>query len=192
MNYFKLPVLNGLNADIRTAMNREINYRGEDNVLSSTIGFLTTPKTILDNYLKPYGFPPVHSCILFSRPAGVKQEIHVDCSSADDLELINCAVNFPIENCGDSNMFWYSGDYVTSTTEYTGKDNIKRKYVVLDWKSDPVILDQTIIDTPTLVRVNVPHRVETIPTHRKLLTFRFKGNPTYEEIACLFEKIDKA
>ena len=189
MQYTKLNSLAHLVPQLKSAMDREINYRGEGNVIAGTIGFLELPKRILDEYLKPYGLPPLHSCILFSRPGGATQEIHVDCSSADELELIKCAINFPMENCDDSDMLWFDGDYECSTAEYVGKDNIKRKYVTLNWASEPAEIDRTIIDQPTLVRVCIPHQVSTTNKHRKLLTFRFKGNPDYDEIAQIISKV---
>lgn len=189
MQYTKLNSLAHLIPQLNVAMDKEIKFRGEENVVASTIGFLELPRRILEEHLKPLGFPPLHTCILFSRPGGASQEIHVDCSSAEELELINCAINFPIENCDDSNMQWFGGDFDYSTSEYVGKDGIKRKYVTLNWSSDPREIDQTIIDQPTLVKVCVPHRVSTTDKHRKLLTFRFKGNPDYDEIADLFNKV---
>jgi hypothetical protein len=189
MQYTKLNFLANLIPELKAATEREIKFRGEDNVVASTIGFLELPRRILEQHLLQYGFPELHTCILFSRPAGEVQEIHVDCSSADDLELIRCAINVPIENCDDSNMVWYGGEYKFSTSEYIGKDRIKRKYVTLNWHNTPEELDRTIINVPSLVKVCVPHNVTTTQKHRKLLTFRFKGNPSYEEIAELFRKI---
>ncbi len=188
MTHTKLNSLSQLRDSLTKSMYAELAKRGEANVIAGTIGFLGAPRMILDNYLSKFGFPPLHTCILFSRPAGAEQEIHVDCSSAEELELIRCAINFPIENCDTSNMLWYQGDYTCDTAEYMGKDNIKRKYVTLNWSSEPEELDRTVIDVPTLVKVNIPHRVETIQQHRKLLTFRFKGNPDYEEVLELFKK----
>lgn len=188
MNHIKLDNLTPLIPELKAAMEREIKFRGEDNVVASTIGFLELPRRILEQHLLQYGFPELHTCILFSRPAGEVQEIHVDCSSAEDLELIRCAINVPIENCDDSNMVWYDGEYKFSTSEYTGKDRIKRKYVTLNWQETPIEKERTIIDAPSLVKVNVPHNVTITQKHRKLLTFRFKGNPSYEDICSLFKK----
>jgi hypothetical protein len=126
--------------------------------------------------------PLARNCILFSRPGTIAQDIHIDCTSADDLELVNCALNFPIENC-NNNMYWYDGDYSIVAKEAWGKDKFKRKYIALEWRTPPQIINQTIIDVPTLVKVSVPHNVEHVPEHRKLLTFRFQGNPEYDSVA---------
>ncbi len=188
MKYTKLTGLSELIPSLKMAMEKEILDRGEANVIEKTIGFLEMPRRILESHLVPLGFPGIRSCILFSRPAGAEQEIHVDCSSSDQIELINCAINIPIENCHDSHMVWYDGNYNCSTKEYLGKDNVKRKYVTLDWQGPPVELERTIIDAPTLVKVSAPHKVTTTDKHRKLLTFRFNRNPSYEEISLLFKK----
>ena len=188
MQYTKLNFLETLIPELKTAAEKEIQYRGEHNVVAGTIGFLESPRRILESYLLPMGFPGLHTCILFSRPGGAAQEIHVDCSSAEQLELINCAINVPIDNCDDSYMIWYGGHYDCATSEYMGKDNVKRKYATLKWHKEPEELDRTIIDVPSLVKVCVPHNVTTTQKHRKLLTFRFKGNPSYEDISALFRK----
>lgn len=188
MQYEKLNSLLDLIPELKSAAEKEIQYRGEDNVIAGTIGFLELPRRILENRLLPMGFPALHTCILFSRPGGGTQEIHVDCSSAEELELINCAINIPIDNCDDSYMVWYDGNYDCATSEYIGKDNVKRKYVTLKWNDTPYEINRTIIDQPALVKVCVPHNVTQTQKHRKLLTFRFKGNPSYEEIVALFRK----
>lgn len=188
MQYKKLNFLSDIIPDLKSAAEKELRYRGEDNVIASTIGFLELPRRILEKRLMLLGFPALHTCILFSRPGGATQEIHVDCSSSEQLELINCAINIPIDNCHDSYMVWYGGKYDYSTSEYMGKDNVKRKYVTLTWNETPHEIDRTIIDYPALVKVCVPHNVTTTQKHRKLLTFRFKGNPHYEDIEALFEK----
>lgn len=191
MLYKKLQSLNHLTPLLIQSAIDELAERGEHNVVTGTIGYLAKPVEILNEYLTARGLPEARNCILFSRPGTIVQDIHIDCTSADNLELVNTALNFPWENC-DNYMYWYQGDYNLVAKEYIGVDKFKRKYAVLDWLSEPTIIDRTIIDAPTLVKVSVPHSVENVPQHRKLLTFRFNNNPAYDAVLDAFSKLDNA
>lgn len=188
MIYKKIDALSSLIPALTQAMEEELAQRGETNVVTGTIGYLTEPLRILNAYLTRYNLPQARTCILFSRMGNIAQDIHIDCTSASQLEIVNCALNFPIENCNNY-MYWYQGKYDILTKEYTGPDNFKRKYVALKWHTEPEVIEQTIIDKPTLVKVSVPHNIEHVPQHRKLLTFRFVGNPRYENIAELLDNV---
>ena len=187
--YKKIDALTKLTPILTEAMTAELAQRGEKNVVIGTIGYLTQPLKILNTYLIKYNLPPARTCILFSRGGDIAQDIHIDCTAADNLEIVDCALNFPIENCNNY-MYWYQGQYNILTKEHMGPDNFKRKYVALEWTTAPQIIDKTIIDKPTLVKVSVPHNVEHVPSHRKLLTFRFVGNPPYDRIAEQLTAVD--
>lgn len=149
------------------------------------IHFLSKPQYILGRYLKAKypQLPSLHNCLLFHRPGGFPQALHIDCNNDDPPKQMLCAVNIPLLNCEDSYMQWYTGRYHTVVNAVTGWDGKVRKYLDLAWDGEPELIDQTIIDQPTLVRVNIPHRVTVINRTRSLLTFRFVGNPDFDAVA---------
>jgi hypothetical protein len=184
--YKKIPALNYLIPELTNLMNQELTQRGTDNVVVRSLGFLHTPTKLLNNLLMPLGFPALKSCILFSRAGGVLQNIHIDNTSAAEFEIVNCAINFPIENCNNY-MYWYQGVYDVSPVATVDPGGITRKYSDLIWHTGPQEIDKTIIDVPTLVNVSVPHNIQRVPEHRKILTFRFVDNPSYDKIAELID-----
>ena len=96
---------------------------------------------------------------------------------------MNCGINIPIANCEDSYMEWYNGNYSTSVNSSTGPDGIVRKFIDLKWGDYPKLIGKTIIDSPTLVRVGLPHKVSVVDKTRSLITLRFQDNPTFEYIS---------
>lgn len=154
---------------------------------SAQIHFLTSPVHLFNNYLISEKIKPiVRSCMLFHRPGNYPQPLHIDCNNDDPPQLIKCAINIPIRNCEDSYMEWYEGDYSTSVNSAIGADGRTRKFIDLAWQAEPRLLDQTVIDQPTLVKVNVPHKVSTIDRTRSLITLRFIDNPEFDNVAELF------
>lgn len=149
------------------------------------IHFLRTPIAIMNGYLQKHypGIPSLFNCILFHRPGNFPQALHLDCNNDNPPQLMNCAINIPILNCEDSYMEWHSGNYSTSINSSTGPDGIVRKFIDIAWTSQPQMIDKTIIDSPSLVRVGIPHKVSVINKTRSLITFRFNGNPTYETVS---------
>jgi len=152
--------------------------------------FLKKPQYILGKYLKENypALPSLYNCILFRRPGGYQQPIHLDCNNDDPPQGIKCAINIPLQNCDDSYMEWYTGDYEISVASVKGRDGIVRKHLELIWSDDdddfmPDVVDRVIIDTPTLVAVNQPHAVTVTDRTRCLITFRFATNPDFEQVA---------
>lgn len=180
--YKKLNFTNSLLEEIVQATKIEMSTLNLD---ATQIHFLKTPIAILNEHLqKTYaGIPELFNCILFHRPGNFPQALHLDCNNDDPPKIMNCAINIPIMNCENSYMEWYTGDYTTSANSGTGPDGIVRKFIELKWKSTPQLINKTIIDCPTLVRVGQPHKVSVIDKTRSLITFRFRGNPTFESIS---------
>jgi len=189
--YKKIPELNYLIPELTKSMEHELVCRGTNNVVIRSLGFLSEPIGILDSVLMPRGFPKIKSCILFSRAGDVLQNIHIDNSSAEEFEIVNCAINFPIENCNNY-MYWYQGEYNAALVTTVDPGGVRRRYSDLIWRTGPTELDKTIIDVPTLVNVSVPHNIEAVPAHRKLLTFRFIDNPSYASMAELLDRFGSA
>lgn len=179
--YKKLNLSDSLIEEIK---NITVNEMSQLNLLSSQIHFLTKPVYFLNRYFieNNINIPLIRSCILFHRPANFPQALHIDCNNDDPPQLVNCGINIPIMNCEDSYMEWYSGNYSTSVNASTGIDGIVRKFINLNWKEHPTLIDRVIIDTATLVKVNVPHKVSVVDKTRSLITLRFQNNPTFEDI----------
>jgi hypothetical protein len=155
---------------------------------SMQLYFLKKPQYVLGMYLKQHYpvLPSLYNCILFYRPGDVQQELHIDCDNSEPPKLMQCAINIPILNCDDSYMEWYHGDYSTSVNAVQGNDGITRKFINLNWQQQPHLIEKVIIDAPTLVRVNVPHRITKTTQTRGLITMRFAGNPDFNQIEKLF------
>lgn len=105
---------------------------------------------------------------------GVKPEasirLHVDGLSLDRKHAKNYALNIPLANCDMGVMHWYNGDY--TLTEQKTEEALQ--YLKLTWNSPPVIIDSAVIDTPTIVKVDIPHNVHNhSPKHRLILSLRF-------------------
>lgn len=183
--YKKLNLPQSLVDAIKSSAQKEMTGL---NLSSAQIHFLTDPVYVINNYLAAKKFRPlVRTCILFHRPGNFPQALHIDCNNDDPPQLMNCAVNIPILNCEDSYMEWYSGDYTTAVNSAVGPDGKTRKFIELEWQGEPQLLDRTIIDQPTLVRVNQPHKVSVVNRTRSLITLRFFDNPTFEEVASLID-----
>jgi hypothetical protein len=159
---------------------------------SMQLYFLKKPQYVLGKYLKENypDLPSLYNCILFRRPGGYPQPIHLDCNNEDPPQGIKCAINIPLLNCEDSYMEWYTGDYEISVASVKGRDGIVRKHLDLIWAGDdededtmPEVIDRVIIDQPTLVAVNQPHAVTVTDRTRSLITFRFATNPDFEQVA---------
>ena len=155
--------------------------------------FLKKPQYVLGKYLKENypTLPSLYNCILFRRPGGYPQPIHLDCNNEDPPQGMKCAINIPLINCEDSYMEWFDGNYEIQVATVKGRDGIIRKHLELIWEEDtePRCIERTVIDQPTLVSVNVPHAVTVIDRTRCLITFRFATNPSFEEVSAILSGI---
>jgi hypothetical protein len=129
--------------------------------------------------LNSYGIPKILYCQSYIRKKGNCQGIHIDGTNG---ELINAAINIPLQGCNNSKFTWYSGDY----------DLVERNigdlyFYNLKWKSVPQVASTLELTDSHLVRVNMPHSAQASFTEdRWIFTMRFVGNPTFEE---LYEKL---
>lgn len=126
----------------------------------------------------------------------VVQFMQVFCVGRNSIGMIHkdgrdrkCALNVPLRGCGNSVMEWY--DHPFETRELTSKTTIVRvtedEYVghPTKWPHDGNI--RTVIERPTLVNTNIWHRINNAdnPENRYIASFRFKDNPTFEEVHSL-------
>jgi len=117
--------------------------------------------------------------LLFARRIVDRSEIHVDLYNHENP--FNASVVIPIQNCDDSFMYWFDGDYTLSLNEsLTGMP-----YFNIDWASEKHLVEETRIQHPTVCRVNVPHGARSTSKNdlRVTATFRFVDNPSFEELA---------
>lgn len=109
--------------------------------------------------------------LAFSQDSNVVQKIHVDGYihrtgagiESRSPSALNVALNIPIQSVGK--MSWYHGKY--SLSEYS--PSVRVKYLKLDWSENPKELDTVIIDQPTIVRIDVPHRVINQDDQRRII-----------------------
>jgi len=111
----------------------------------------------------------VKSILMFINRPGFVQDIHVDGFKVSRKNSSNTALNIPIQNCNESPMIWYKGNY--SLSESTSNTI---KYLNVNWTSGPDVDVVHVIDKPTIVRINTPHRIENHSNApRLMLSVRF-------------------
>ena len=67
-------------------------------------------------------------------------------------------------------MNWYSGEYTLSET----KTPEGLALLKINWNCDPAIIESTVVDVPTIVKVNTPHNVDNRSNkHRLMLSIRW-------------------
>ena len=97
--------------------------------------------------------------------------IHIDSNTLNPpKDKNNWAVNIPIYNCSQGIMSWYGGipkvvlHDIPGGLPYTSIENPQELYLV----------DEKVVDQPTIVRINAPHKaVNNLDDIRILLTVRF-------------------
>ena len=107
----------------------------------------------------------VASALIFALPAGMRGTLHVDGNDPLRSGHPNSALNIPLYNCQYNHMSWYSGRY--ELLAKVGDTGIK--YLDMIWLDEPTEVCTTVIDTPTLVRVDVPHSVCNLSSDRRLV-----------------------
>lgn len=111
----------------------------------------------------------VKSAIMFINEAHFKQDMHVDGFNPRRINASNTALNIPILNCEGGEMYWYVGKYTLSTTDLNGLG-----YLQINWQTVPRLAAKKIINSPTIVRINVPHHIiNNSDQPRIMLSVRF-------------------
>ena len=120
------------------------------------------------------------SWMIFLQGPRREQIIHADGNSETREGLSNWALNIPLENCENSIMKWYGGKHLLKLVESKVD---KRNYLEIDWKEDPYIIRTKHITNPTIVNIEVPHRVKNfLNKTRKILSVRFKTDESLLKI----------
>jgi len=118
------------------------------------------------------------SAMFFFLKGKKHQGLHIDGFRLDRRKAADIALNVPIENCTDSRMVWYDGEYTAIENSKPplnlATNGPRTKYLELSWKGDPMLLDHVVINCPMLVRINIPHQVVNNSENRRvMLSLRF-------------------
>lgn len=109
------------------------------------------------------------SGIIFFLMPFEEQPIHIDAQTKYGMYT---SLNIPLLNCEGGNMSWYSGNYYEE--DITLPNGIKYASLKIE---DPKTLHCQIINSPCVVRTNVPHNVKNnIGKKRIMLALRYNKN----------------
>lgn len=121
----------------------------------------------------------LHNCYSFIRSAHTvkPKDIHVDTHGHSDDP---CAASLVIVTEGSGPMIWYQGDYTLARHQHSwgssyydilGLDTLREAH------RDPML-------QPQLCRADIPHTgiCSADSDHRVTVTFRFRGNPSYDHV----------
>ncbi len=139
--------------------------------------------TIVNSELNSYGISDVSYCRYYRRFKNSTQFLHVDGHTG---KILHCAINIPLSGGKNSKFEWHAGDFelVEVNVGVT-----KQKTYSVKWNSPSVPIESVeMIDGCYLVRIDQPHRaISSMDEDRVVFTIRFKGNPTFEELAKIFD-----
>ena len=110
-------------------------------------------------------------CLIFENKPWQEAKIHVDGYEPSRTNSTEVALNLPLLNPEGAFMMWYGGEYklIRNVNKETGVE-----YLEVAWLSMPKELYRTEILCPTLVKVDIPHRVTNLKaTPRVMLSARF-------------------
>lgn len=146
--------------------------------------------------LNSYELPIVASSLAFKRrncfiseETGITKYIHVDTTA--DQEVTHTSMILPVDGCEDTYMCYFDGKY---TRTYTMTVNNTVNTMKTTWTDGPHFIGKICIDkNPTIARVDLPHDAISRPdgSYRSVITFRLRGNPTFEEVFQKLEKYDR-
>lgn len=109
----------------------------------------------------------IKSALAFGQGPLDSQEIHVDGYGVNRTRASNAALNIPIVSKGK--MTWYHGRYSLEEASTS-----KVRYLKLNWLDTPTVQDSIIVDSPYVVKIDVPHNVVNLDNSiRVILSIRF-------------------
>ena len=147
--------------------------------LDNSITRVMNPKELIDDYHIKKSKKLFKECnlelkswMIFLQGPEREQIIHADGDSEIREGLSNWALNIPLENCENSVMKWYGGKHLLKSIK-SKTDDVN--YLKIEWKEDPYIIGIKNITEPTIVNIEIPHRVKNfLNKTRKILSVRFK------------------
>lgn len=178
MDYYKLahlPSWNQLQIFCRNAWDGQFTMAK----VFSGPNFAYISKLIVQDIKQVYGIDSkVKHAIMFINPGQFVQDLHVDGFEPDRNGASNTALNIPILNCDYGHMHWLAGKFTLSK-----KSNSSLKYLSINWEGEPQMVASTVINTPTFVKINVPHYIENKSNNpRLMLSVRLEPNISLENI----------
>lgn len=132
--------------------------------------------------LRPYGLE-AESWVIFARPGRNTQVLHSDCAAGPDARA-QCALNVPVVGGPGSRMEWFADRPMVIVKSNYGRDNalVARYYVPAEKSADEPIETAHFGEEPILVNVYNPHRVVSAKEPRAIVSIRFAGNPSLDEV----------
>ena len=128
--------------------------------------------------LKKYDLEIENICIFYYKYM-VHNEIHID---FENNTIINSSLAIPWILNDSYHVYWVTGNYQVLQSRYDGVE-----YIKLDWKENYNIVCETKVSAPVIFRTNVPHAFRDSNLEHLIATFRFMGNPTFEELQAKFK-----
>lgn len=132
--------------------------------------------------MKERGLPLNIGWLMFKKrdwsPSSHPNFTHIDIDETDDFYKVSIVI--PIEGYQDTYMYWCEGEYHVDPQTI----GIVKYYVPI-WKPGTKIdTHRELIDSPTICRVDIPHSAvsSTDGSYRVVVTTRFLGNPSFEEV----------
>jgi hypothetical protein len=108
--------------------------------------------------------------MLFGQPPGAVQHEHIDGNKTNNPNDKSWALNIPIANCSQGEMFWHTGKFVLETR----RNPAGFPYLEIVWQETKQFLGSEVIDKPAIVRIDFPHYVvNSSDKHRIMLSARF-------------------
>jgi len=136
----------------------------------------------LNSELTSYGLGKAWNFLCFKRKNFLIENLNVHIDYSSESGLVHSSIVIPVEGCDNTSMYWATGEY---DVEVFHLNDGAGTYARPKWKSMPSISERvTIHNTPTLVKVDVPHNVTSRldGSYRTILSVRIEGNPTFEEV----------
>lgn len=181
----------------KAAKSREVcdsNWYADDHLHLDTV-----ERQLLNDWLANFNFPMLDYAVLFQKkclPKLRNSNIHIDYN--DEFEVLSKAVvNFPILNCIDTKMTWWSGEY-TWTKKYASKKaetsieknhNCFIPFAQLHWHSEPELVETyNVTNEAFIAKVDTPHSVTAGDEFRIVLSLRLQGNPDFETLKKIYLK----
>ncbi len=127
--------------------------------------------------LKKYDLEIENVCIFYYKSM-VHNEIHIDLYNN---HVINSSLAIPWILNDSYHVYWVTGKYKFAESTYD-----KVQYLKLEWEEYYDVAYETKVSTPVIFRTNVPHAFRDSNLEHLIATFRFMGNPTFEELQTKF------
>lgn len=122
--------------------------------------------------------------VVFARPPEHTQVLHSDCALGPAARAM-CGLNIPIIGGPGSVMEWYADRLMKMITNAYGtpeSPRTARYFVPAEKVTDAPVEVCDFSEAPVLVDTYLPHRVISGPTRRAVVSIRFVGNPSFDEV----------